>query len=169
MVSAQFKRFFWILLYAAPVLTFCYWGLFNHLPAGFAQGLPVAIDDSLTLKTQILAFTASLIPLAVVMYGIKNLIALFSLYENAVVFTQENVIYFRRLGYSLIYWVLACFVFTILISLVLTFNDPVGERMLVVQFGFPDFSLLLIAGVVILISWVMQEAVKLEYEQALTV
>jgi len=69
----------------------------------------------------------------------------------------------------LISWVVANLLFVVLISIVLTFNNAPGDRMMVAQFGISDIGTLIIGAVVVLLSWVMSEASKLEDEQAHTV
>jgi len=168
-VSKKFRVLFAVLSLCIPILVLLYWLLFNHLPAGFIMQLPVAVKSSLPMGTLVMAFFVSLIPTSVAIYGLINLNRLFRLYEQAIVFSEQNVLYFRRIGYTLIYWVVANQLFTVLISLTLTFNNPPGERMLVAQLAISDIGSLIIGGVVVLVSWVMNEATKMEHEQAYTV
>ena len=168
-VSERFQRLFTVLTAAIPLLTLLYWVFFNYLPLGLITQLPVPIQSSLVLEVRLLAFLISLIPVSVAIYGLVNLKRLFRLYEQAIVFSQQNVLYFRRIGYTLMYWVLANQIFVALISVVLTINNPPGERMLVAQLGISDIGSLIIGGVVVLVSWVMNEASKMEREQAYTV
>jgi hypothetical protein len=142
---------------------------FNHLPSGLVTDLPVVASQALSLPTLLLAFLVSLIPVSVAIFGLIALKDLFSLYEKAIFFTAENVKCFRRLGTSLISWVVANLIFVTAISAVISFNNAPGERVIVAQFGVTDIAMLLIGFVVVLVSWVMDEAVKLEDEHAYTV
>jgi hypothetical protein len=116
-----------------------------------------------------LAFLASLLPVSVAVYGLGTLRSLFKLYENGIMFSSDNVRYFHRLGYVCIAWVIANAVFTTLISAIITFGNPPGERAIVAQFGTSDMANLIIGAIVLLISWVMDEGRKLEDEQAHTI
>jgi len=60
-------------------------------------------------------------------------------------------------------------IFVTLISIVLTFNNVPGERLVVAQLGISDVGTLIIGAVIVLVSWVMKEASKLEDEHAYTV
>lgn len=168
-VSGKFRLLFTVLIFFIPVVTLMYWLFFNYLPVGFTTELPVVVSQALPLKTLMLAFLVSLIPASVAIYGIFNLKELFRLYEKAIVFSERNVNCFRSLGYTLIYWVIANLIFVMLISVVLTFNNSPGDRMMVAQFGITDIGTLIIGAVVVLVSWVMKEASKLENEQSYTV
>ena len=168
-VSGKFRILFTVLLALVPASTLLFWIFFNHLPEDLKTGLPVVANQALPLSTLALAFLTSLIPLSVVIYGLVTLKELFELYENEIIFSEKNVSCFRRLGFISIYWVIANMVFVTLISIVITFNNLPGEQVIIAQFGVSDIAMLIIGSIVVLISWVMNEASKLEDEQAHTV
>jgi len=168
-VSGTFRLLFTVLIFFIPVANLLYWLFFNYLPVGFTTELPVVVSQALPFKTLLLAFLVSLIPVSVAVYGAINLKELFKLYERAIVFSEQNVNYFSRLGITMISWVFANLIFVVLISVVLTFNNLPGERVMVAQFGVSDVGTLIIGAVILLVSWVMKEASKLENEQAHTV
>ncbi len=168
-VSGKFRVLFTALIFVTPVATLMFWAFFNALPEDAYHSLPVAFDQPLPFKKLLLGSLVSLIPLSVALYGLINLKALFSLYEKAIVFSEQNTQCLHRLGYTLIAWFFASLIYTPLISLVLTFNSPSVQQAIVVRIGLSDLSLLITGGIVLLASWVMQEAAKLEKEQALTI
>lgn len=167
--SRKLRLLFSMMIYGVPIISLLYWLLFNHLPNGLISSLPAINNSALPMMSIALAILVSIIPVSVVTFGLITLKKLFSLYENAVVFSIENVICFRRLGYTLISLVFANAIFITLISLVISFNNPVGKRVIVAEFGVSDIAAILIGLVVVIISWVMKEASKMEYEQAHTV
>jgi len=164
----RFRLFFTVLIILIPALDILYWLSFNHLPDGLFK-LPIVASQELSLQIRLLAILASLIPVSVATFGVFTLVKLFKLYEEAIIFTTENVKHFRTLGYVLIYWVFAKMIYITLISAIISFSNPPGQRMLVAQFELPDISALIIGAIVVLISWIMDEGRKLEDEQAHTV
>lgn len=168
-VSRAYVVFFDVLLAVIPIVVLVYWAFFNQLPEGFHAELPVQPGQVLSLTQKIFGGLVSLLPLSVVIYGLVTLKALFRLYAKGIMFSIENVKYFRRLGYALIAWVMANTLYTPLISLVVSSTSPHGERVLVAQFGITDLLTFLIGGIILVISWVMNEGRKLEDEQAFTV
>jgi len=168
-VSQRYRLLFTGLIVGVPVFDLLYWAFLNHLPDGLLANLPIVPGRDLSILSLSLACLASLIPVSVAVYGLFTLRSLFRLYENAIIFSVDNVRCFRRLGYTLIAWVIASAVFTPLISIAMTFTNPPGERVLVAKFGVLDFSTLIIGGIVLLVSWVMNEGRKLEDEQAHTI
>lgn len=168
-VSRRFRILFVVLIFCAPILDLLYWMLFNYLPEGLLVGLPTLPQGSLSSWSLFLGFTVSLIPLTVALYAMAILAKLFGLYEQAVIFSRDNVLLFRRLGYALIAWVVASMLFTTLISMVLSFGNPPGQRLVVAEFSVSEFTMLIMAFIVLLISWVMDEGRKLQDEQRYTI
>lgn len=165
-VSGTFQTIFTVLFFSVPIVNLLYWTLFNHLPVGLTeQLLPVSINRQLSVATLAIALIVSFIPIFVALFGIVNLKKLFALYEKEIIFSNQNAVYILRFGYSLIALVVANIVFIALISIILTFNDPSGNRMVVFQLEAQNFAMLIIGAVVVLISWVMKEATILKDEQ----
>jgi DUF2975 family protein len=167
-VSLRFRLLFTGLIFLIPTLDVLYWLSFNHLPDGLFK-LPIVANVELPLQIRLLAMLASLLPVSVATFGVFTLVKLFKLYEKAIIFTVENVKHFRTLGYVVIYWVFAKIIYITLISAIISLSNPLGQRVLIVQFELPDISALIIGFIAVLISWIMDEGRKLEDEQAHTV
>ena len=166
-VSGQFRILLTALIILIPVASLMYWLFFNSLPVGFHSGLPLRVKTELSLATLLLLFLVSLIPISAVLYGAVNLRKLFGLYEKGIVFSEQNVSCLRHIGYALLLRVAADFIFVFLFSLVIKFTNPAGH--LAIRFGSSDIYTLIIGAVILLIAWVMKEAVVLEDEHAHTV
>ncbi|GIC75308.1 DUF2975 domain-containing protein [Moritella sp. F3] len=123
----------------------------------------------LTLTTRILAAIASLFLCSIIMYALKVLINLFRSYERNEIFTLDNVMRYQKLGYSLFYWVGASIVYGALMSVILSFNNPPGERMLAIGFEGLDFLTLVLGFIILIISWVMKEGYILADENDHTI
>jgi DUF2975 family protein len=167
-VSMRFRLLFTGLIFFIPTLDIVYWLFFNHLPDGLFK-LPIVANQDLSLQIRLLAILASLLPVSVACFGAFTLVKLFKLYEKTIIFTTENVKYFRTLGYTVIFWVIAKMIYITLISAIISFSNPPGQRVLIAQFELPDMSALIIGAIVVLVSWIMDEGRKLEDEQAQTV
>jgi hypothetical protein len=76
---------------------------------------------------------------------------------------------FQRLGWSILAWAAADFLQTMGLGIVLTLHRAAGQRLLVVSLSSDQVLVALIGLVVVTISWVMDEARKIEEEQALIV
>jgi hypothetical protein len=85
------------------------------------------------------------------------------------IFDPENVACYRGLGKALLLWAGASFVQTPLLSIIATLPNPPGTRLLTLGVGSGELGFLFLGGLVLVVSWVMDEGRKLDEEQALTV
>lgn len=167
-VSHRFHLLFAALVVILPLLSLGYWLGFNYFSQEFVP-LPVRAEAELSLLVRLLGFVISMLPIGVVIAAMHILSKLFSLYEQGIVFSTRTVKYFRQLGWVLMLWVLANFLYLPMLSGVVTSVNPPGHRLIAAQLDLSDFVILLMGAIVVLISWVMDEARKLEEEHAHTV
>lgn len=194
-VSKLLRLTFWLMLFAAPLVTAFFWLCFEYLPEGLvASNLPSALaekfrfwidqgrpdiisPDALSGSPWItvhasglfLAFLADMLPTAVLMYIFYMLTKLFRNYEIGIIFSLENSQIYRKLALGLFAKAVADCLYIMFSGLALTYQNPIGKRLLIFELGTPQISLIFIGFVVLLISWVMEEAFKISEEQALTV
>lgn len=169
-VSHKLRLICSALICCLPVLYALFWTFFNLLHTVTPMiPLPVRVDQDLPGLTRLLAFMADLIPLAATTYGVHRLRDLFLLYENELIFTERNVSCIRSLGKTLIVWVACDILRHSLLSIVLTMGNPPGKRLLVVGFSSGDLTGVFVGIVVLIVSWVMDEARKLKEDHSLIV
>jgi hypothetical protein len=84
-------------------------------------------------------------------------------------FAAENVRLYHRLGILLLVSVAVDVVYSALLSVIVTFERGPGQRMLSIGFSSVMAREILIACLVLFISWIMNEGRKLQDEQNLTV
>ena len=154
------------ILVAIPIVSAVAWLFINSLP-GEMQGtiLPHYARLPLPVSARLLGLAASLLPGAVAMYGVIVLIRLFKLYEQGEIFRAGNVRCFQKLSRVLIIWCVANVLSGPLMSIALTLHHGHGQRLLVVGFGSPDMTALLVGLILAVIAWVMEEGRKLQDEQ----
>jgi len=160
-----------------PIATFYYWFTVNTdydflsqlVFLGPNHNIETFTKEQLTDATRFWAFLASILPCSILMYALRLLIALFRRYEQADILSVSTVSYYQKLGYVFFYWAMALFFYRGLISVALSFNNPPGERILVLSFGGIDLMIILCGFVVLIISWVMKEAQKIADEHMHTI
>jgi hypothetical protein len=185
-VSHKFRLFFTFWLVCTPILYILYWVFFNDLPVLARSGglpptivmprlfvrvsglSPIIVSQDLSMKFRFTAFIVSLIPMSIDIAGLLTLVKLFKLYEKGKIFTIDNVKCFRRLGYILIIWAFASVLYDMIISGVLT-HTQIKPLLFGMSLRSADLTTLIIGGIVLVISWVMNEGCKLEEEHALTI
>lgn len=124
------------------------------------------IGYSLTPATRVMAFMVTLLPGLLLVRALAVLRRLFGLYRDGAYFSAANVACFRQLGWTAIGWVAAQFVFGGVLSVALTANNGPGERVLALTAKGADVTALFAGVVLLVISWVMDEARRLDEDQA---
>ena len=120
-------------------------------------------------STKFVGFLISLIPVAFQTAALALLVKLFGLFERFEFFSQECVTCIRKLGFCLLIGQLVYPFYIALLTLALTINNAPGERNISVAFGTEQMNLVVIATIIILVSWIMNEGRKLQEEQAATI
>lgn len=119
--------------------------------------------------TRWMGLGVSLIPLGATMLCLWWLVRLFSLFSAGEIFTGNTVRYIRRTGWTMLAGVVLMPIHEVLLTLVLTMHNPPGERLISISLESGDIRDLLIAGIIILVSWIMDEGRKLRETDELTV
>lgn len=135
----------------------------------FTFGAMTPSWDKLDALQKLLGFMCSMIPVAFSMTALIYLAKLFAAFEKMSLFEQENVRILSRAGKALLFGQVAYPFYTAALSLVLTYRNPVGERVISLAFGPHQFKILIIGLAILVASWVFQEAVRLREEQEATI
>ncbi len=151
-----------------PVMVAIFW-LYVGDNSVLGRQLPVELDPDLPDRAKLWGFAVSMLPGLVVMYILAQLSRLFRLYEQGIFFSRANVAIFQRLGWSILAWACADFLQTVGLGLVLTLHRAAGQRLLVISLSSDQALMALMGLVVVTVSRVMDQARKLEEEQALIV
>ncbi|GAO97677.1 hypothetical protein Cva_00313 [Caedimonas varicaedens] len=108
-----------------------------------------------------------LLPLLLSLFVLKSI---FRNYQQGEIFSTANATHYRSLGW--LFFLDALLIKSLsntLLVLAVTFTNPPGHRYLTVSFGTPNMKPLFCGILVIVISWVMLEASKLQDEQKFTI
>lgn len=166
-VSHVVRGFCGFLILLIPLLLAWLWANPGDWLSGAArqQGIPVAAG-SLTTGVLILGFLCSLLPAAAVIYGLYRLWQLFSLYTRGEFFSHHNIAALLGFARALFVSALLTPLATALLSVILTWHNPPGQRALVVHLGSGQVGVLLVAGIMLVIAWIMREALALAEDNA---
>ena len=173
-ISSRLYVVFFAFAVLMPMLTAGYWIFFNELPenmisASLKMQSSLPIPDELLLSQRMLCLMVSLFPLAIKLAAVFTIMRLLKLYRAGQFFSGSHVQCFKRLGRILIYYTVAGVVESTAIVLVMTMNNPSGQKMLSIGFSSDDLTLLVVAAIVLMISWIMDEGRKMAEENELTV
>ena len=163
--GAMLRHFCAVMIVTIPVGAAAYWALVTEE----SQWLPYVVGDltvALTPTSRAAAFLVTLVPGAVLMWAFWTLRRLFSLYSAGQYFSRDTVRCFRHLGLAALVWMISNLVHGALLSLSLTMANPPGERAVAVSGTGVDLTALFAGLVLLVLSWVMDEARRLDEDQS---
>lgn len=178
-----FRAIFCLFLIICPLFVGSVWLSGGEISVGDGQTETVldiffndaGIDEAympafpLPWSTRLFGLAASMIPLGIAMLSLWWLIRLFRCFVIGEIFTENTVKYIRRLGWTMVAGVAAAPIYEALLTIVLTIHNPPGQRLVTISFESTDFEELITAGIIILVSWIMEEGRKLRKADELTV
>lgn len=171
-VSLIFKVFFQLSFLCYLISEIIGWSyapfnhpLFNVIPREYS--LSTALP--LTLSDKIAGFTITMIPTLIMLFIFYNLIQLLSLYEKGEFFAEKNVSYIKNAGYLLLLSQLINPACNFVLGFILTAHNPPGLRYASMSVTEWNIGMILTSIIIVLLSWIMAEGVKLQNDQQLTV
>ena len=173
-ISKRLRILFQCMLAIVPIGVLGFWlSATSNYDFHQLTGLGINVADftsyPLTATSKGLALLLSGLLTLIPLYALVKLIRLFKNYENMQLFTLDNAITYHQLGRSLLLWVVCGFIYGGIMSVVLSFNNPPGERVISLSFTGIDFLALICAFLVMVISRVMQKGYSLAEENSHTI
>ena len=170
--SKHFHLLLSFLLVAIPLINIGFWSLINYLPETLINintaGSPIT-PNKLTVQLQMIGFIVSLLPLSALLYCVTNIRKLFSFYSEGVIFSFVHVNLFKKTAIGLMLWVVFKIIYDSAVSVIFTFGNPPGQRLLKVGFSSGEITALFVGGIIFVIAWVMDEGRILNEEKELTI
>lgn len=152
---------------AMPLFAAWVWLDFERFAAPITQQYAIPIQlEHIGLINLMLGFLCSLIPVAVAIYGLLRLQALFALFRQTIFFTDANVRHIRAFSLTLFANALLTTITVALLSIVLTMNNPPGQRALSISISSHQIIMAFIAVIFAIIASIMIEGRKLAEDNA---
>lgn len=173
-LSNMLKWTFLISAALAPLLVAGYWITdgypFVSFPIKLLPDIPnLAPLSEMPATTKLYGFLLSLIPTGINVLALLLLASLFASFEKLEFFTEKNVKRIKQIGGCVLTGALMYPFYLALLSVTLTFFNPVGQRNLTIGFGMPQLYLLIIGLCTLVISSIMEEGKKIREENACTI
>jgi len=127
---------------------------------------------SLTPPSLVIRFLASFIDgisLGLFTWGCFCFIKLLRFYRKGELFSANTLAIYSKVSRIAFAWVLYNPVKFTLLSIITTYYNPVGKRVVAIAFNSDDIFNIFIVGFFLVMTYLMQEAYKLKYEHDLTV
>ncbi len=155
-----------------PIYYVSYWYFINHIAYPLVTvntSSTLIAPHELPITIQAAGFISSILPLTVLIYVLLNLRKIFLFYKEGIVFSFEHVVLFKKTAKLLAIWVLLTVVYEAIKSVLFSLGNPVGERVLSVEFGSEELTVIVVAAFVYVIAWVMDEGRVLADENKMTI
>lgn len=177
-LSRFFKNLFMVILVGWPIILAIIWFGNQH---GFPANVGLCISNfigtdlynmirvPMTWNIKMMGFAVSFIPMGMGMLISWFFMKLFACYEQGDIFTLQGIGTIKKIALIISANVILHPLYETLLTLAMTMHNPVGYRFINVYIGAVDIRNLIMAGLVFFITYIMQEALKLREEQALTV
>lgn len=115
---------------------------------------------------KLFGFLVMLLPLGIFEITMYFFIRLLNLFKRLIIFSKLNVKLIKYIGITILVGQLIVHpIYSALISLVMTFLNPPGERMINIYFGTSEFVLIGVGLIVMLIAYIMEEGYEIYEEQ----
>ncbi len=174
-MSLILKYVFWLILILIPVTDFFGWMYLDGVadpfisPEGLGGFFVAPQIVGIQLSGKMLGFTASLPLVLLEIFSMWQMIKLFTLYSEGKIFTVDNTNCFSRAAWAFLLSELVSPIVQIGTTYAATMHNGVGERLILIKIDDSNLSGILLACVVLAISWVMDEGRKLNEDAELTV
>jgi hypothetical protein len=109
------------------------------------------------------------LPLTITVLICHKLAILFRLFEKGYLFEEENIKLIKQVSIYMILGECIQLIYQPLITAALTFNNPAGERFASITLKSANLSTLITAFIILVASWIIQEAHQLKSETQLTI
>jgi len=164
------KRLLFGVIILLPVSNILYWSLVDE------QSIKVVMLSSMPINVLHLSYSAricgclvSAIPMVFIMYIIYHLAKIFHNYSEEQIFCIENAMRYKKLGLALFGLALANFFSDAILSVVMSWQNALGERYLAFGFGAGQIYPIIFGLSIYVISFIMYEAHLLEEDQKFTI
>ncbi|WP_454781448.1 DUF2975 domain-containing protein [Legionella sp. WA2022007384] len=108
-------------------------------------------------------------PMTITILICNKLARLFGLFEKGDLFEEENIKLIKQVSIFMIFGELVQLFYQPLMTAALTFNNPKGERIASITLNSANLSTLITAFIILVASWIVQEAHQLKSETQLTI
>lgn len=141
-------------------------GYFFDATGGSTDSL---INISAPLTSKLLGALLESISLSLFLIGFFYFIRVLKLYQNYKIFSHESFLIFKKIACVALLWTIYAPIKHMLMSLVMTMFNPIGERIISLGFNTTDIENMFLVGLLYFITAMIYEGYSLKSESDLTV
>ncbi|MGL5742657.1 MAG: DUF2975 domain-containing protein [Legionella sp.] len=133
------------------------------------QAEQILSSGPFSLPHRVLILAIELARLSITVFICHQLANLFHLFAQGYLFEEENIKLIKHVGIYMIVGQLLQLIYQPLITVALSFNNSVGSRFASITIGTTNASTLMTAFIIVVTSWIVQDAHQLKSETQLTI
>lgn len=165
-ISKRMATFCNLLMVSIPLVLIWSWIDFEGARAlGFYERVAYPIDAPATLSLA-MGFLVSAFLTVFIIGAIYHLREFFKFGIKGNMFSEQGGDAFHKSAKYLVIYAFLSIPAETLIGVILTINNPVGERLLKLSFNTYDLSLIFLSLVIFSVSWVLKESVLIAQDNA---
>lgn len=105
----------------------------------------------------------------VLIFGLISFVRLMRCFQNGEIFSQSAITHLQRITKIALIWALYTPINGSLLSIIMSLQNPPGQRLITVTFWLHDVINIFIFGLFVIIVSIMKEGSRLQQEQDLTI
>lgn len=164
-VSAVMKGVCTAGIAAIPIAVSVFWALVTPEALRAYPGVNYDIA-ALPPATRMLAFLLTMIPGLISLYGLLALRRLFDAYRRGALFAAGNALCLRTFAFSIVVATVAKMLMIPVMSVVLSWHNPPGNRALSIAINSDDLGALFAGFLFLVVAWIMAEAQRIAEDNA---
>ncbi|MDR3647035.1 MAG: DUF2975 domain-containing protein [Candidatus Babeliales bacterium] len=162
-----------IMIFASTIITFAYWFVPTTYQKFSSNGLLLSCDNfdttTLTVSQKIMGFFVSGISTGLLIFALFLIIKLMKYMQNNEYFSLHTIALLKRITKIALIYAIYTPISNTILSLITSFNNPVGQRTITLTFGSAEILNIIIFCFMFLIMTIFQKGYELKHEQELTI
>lgn len=168
-ISRRLQLLFLVLYYLVPIMYVVYWSCITEDSIRYFSLTTMPLEVVvLNPTTRVLAFLAMAMPMGFLMFIFHQMAKIFAQYGRGVVFCLSNAQTYKNVGLALFGLALVNLIADSLVSVVLSYQS-LGQRILSVGIGVGQVYPIIFGLALYIISYIMEEAHRIDQEQKYTI
>ena len=157
-LSSAVSKLSYISIALMPLILVWIWMDPERIAQDFSDTGDLVLPEAIGFLTRIFGFTLTIIPTTLMIMGLLSLQEFLSNLQKSDYFNPNNPTLLRKFAYMLLWSTLARPLIGALVSIVITINNPPGQRTVAFSLGTDEISGVFVALLIILLSLLMAES-----------
>ena len=157
-LSSAVSKLCYISIAVMPLILVWIWMDPERVAQDFSDTSDLVLSEAIGFLTRIFGFTLTIIPTTLMIIGLLSLQEFLNNLQKSDYFNPNNPTLLRKFAFMLLWSTLARPLIGALVSIVITINNPPGQRTVTFSLGTDEISGVFVALLIMLLSLLMAES-----------